>query len=271
MRLTFGDLSLEGESRGGDRTWFRVHPPGLAFDVGRGALKLVGAEDLFVTHGHLDHCLGVPFVLSNRSRHGEGTTRVLCPRAIRDRLRGLIDSASRLEEHDYSYELVGLEPGDSVEVGRSMRVEAFATDHVVPSLGYHLVRSKRELAGAYRGLSSEELVSLKRRGETIEKTTEEDWLSYCGDTRATVFDEEPRLTNSRVLVVECTFLDPTHRDRAELYGHLHLDDLAERRDRFENETIVLCHLSGRHTVAELRTAVDTRLGSLADRVEIAAS
>ena len=66
MRLTFGNLALEGVSRGGDRTWFRVHPPGLAFDVGRGALGLAGARDVFITHGHLDHCLGLPFVLSYR-------------------------------------------------------------------------------------------------------------------------------------------------------------------------------------------------------------
>ena len=32
----FGDLRIEGWSRAGDDNWFRVHPPGLALDVGRG-------------------------------------------------------------------------------------------------------------------------------------------------------------------------------------------------------------------------------------------
>ena len=56
-------------SRAGDDNWFRIHPPGLAFDVGRGALQLAGAQDVFLSHGHLDHALGLPYVLSQRSLH----------------------------------------------------------------------------------------------------------------------------------------------------------------------------------------------------------
>lgn len=267
MRLTFGDLSLEGASRGGDRTWFRVHPPGLAFDVGRGALGLAGARDVFVTHGHLDHCLGLPFVLSYRARHGGGSTRVGCPAAIAGPLADWLKSAARLEGAQYDFELVPMEPGDRLGVGPDLTVEAFATPHVVPSLGYHLTRSRRRLAQRYRDTPGPELAALRRQGVEIEDEREEDWLSYCGDTAAAVLDREPRLLASRILLLECTFLDPEHRERAARYGHIHLDDLAERADRFANEHLVLCHLSRRHTVEQLRNAVVERLGSLAERVE----
>lgn len=267
MRLTFGDLSLEGASRGGDRTWFRVHPPGLAFDVGRGALGLMGARDVFVTHGHLDHCLGLPFVLSYRARHGGGSTRVGCPAAIADALAGWLEDAARLEGAQYDFELVPMEPGDRLSVGPDLTVEAFATAHVVPSLGYHLTRSRRCLAQRYRDTPGPELAALRRQGVEIEDESEEDWLSYCGDTAARVLDQEPRLFASRILLLECTFLDPAHREQAARYGHIHLDDLVERADRFTNEHLVLCHLSRRHTVEQLRDAVVERLGSLAERVE----
>ena len=98
MRLTFGNLSIEGVSRGGDRTWFRVHPPGLAFDVGRGALGLAGARDVFITHGHIDHCLGLPFLLSHRARHEGGATRVACPAEIAKTLDAWLAGAARLEQ-----------------------------------------------------------------------------------------------------------------------------------------------------------------------------
>jgi len=266
MRLTFGNLALEGASRGGDRTWFRVHPPGLAFDVGRGALGLAGARDVFITHGHLDHCLGLPFVLSYRARHGGGPTRVGCPSGIATRLADWLRATAELEGAEYHFELMALDPGDRVSVGADLEVEAFATPHVVPSLGYHLVRHRRRLAERYRGLPGAELAALRARGEELEERSEEDWLSYTGDTAVDVLDREPRLYASRVLVIECTFLDPEHRERARHYGHVHLDDLAERSERFDNEYLVLCHLSRRHTEAHLEAAVAARLGGLAERV-----
>jgi hypothetical protein len=46
-----------------------------------------------------------------------------------------VAAGERLEGVEYRYEIVGLAPGDRVEVGRDLAIEAFATDHVVPSLG----------------------------------------------------------------------------------------------------------------------------------------
>ena len=86
VELRFGDLRIEGWSRAGDETWFRIHPPGLAFDVGRGALQLGGAQDVFLSHGHLDHALGLPYVLSQRSLHRLVHTRVFCPAEIAEPL-----------------------------------------------------------------------------------------------------------------------------------------------------------------------------------------
>jgi ribonuclease Z len=269
MRLRFGELSLEGSSRGGDRTWFRVHPPGLAFDVGRGAVELSGVRDVFISHGHLDHCLGLPFVLSYRARHGGGSTRVGCPQAIVDRLGEWLEAAARLEGAQYDFELTGLDPGDRVGVAPDLAVEAFATPHVAPSLGYHLVRTRRHLRHRYRGTPGTELAALRHRGVEIEESRDEDWLSYCGDCSVTVLDREPRLLVSRILLLECTFLDPAHLERAGRYGHTHIDELAERVGGFENEHLVLYHLSRRHTFEQLQTAVADKLGPLAERVELA--
>ena len=55
---------------------------------------------------------------------------------------------------------------------------------------------------------------------------EELWLSYCGDTSPAIFDLEPRLFTSRILMLECTFLGEAYRERGHLYKHLHLEDIA---------------------------------------------
>ncbi len=224
--LKLGALAIEGESRAGDQTWFRVHPPGIAFDAGRGALPLAGAPCLFLSHGHLDHALGVPFVLSQRAMHASGETRVYCPAPSAEDLERLVRAASRLEGTGYRGSVEPLVPGQRVEVGRRLAVEAFATDHLGPSLGYHLVETRRRLSPAYRGRSAAEIVAARAAGEEVETEHEVVRLTYCGDTGPGVFDAEPRLFTSEVLLIECTFLGPESRDRGLRYRHLHVEDFA---------------------------------------------
>lgn len=268
VELRLGGLSIEGWSRAGDATWFRIHPPGLAFDTGRGAPQLAGAHDIFLSHGHLDHALGVPYVLSQRSLHREAHTRVFCPEEIREPLGAMIEATERLERAHYRYELSGLAPGDRVEVGRGLTIEAFRTDHVVPTIGFHLWRQKRRLPQALSGLPAAELIALRERGVETSETVEELWLSYCGDTGPAVFEIEPRLYGSFVLMLECTFLGEAYRNRGDLYKHLHLEDIVARADRFENAALVLHHLSRRHRVEDLRSEVDRLMPTLAPRVHL---
>jgi ribonuclease Z len=268
VELRFGDLRIEGESRAGDENWFRVHPPGLALDVGRGALQLAGARDVFLSHGHLDHSLGLPFILSQRSLQRLAHTRVFCPAEIVEDLGALVAAAESLERAAYRYELVPLAPGDRVEVGKGLAVEAFATDHVVPSLGYHLWRGRRRLAAAYAGLPREELIALRERGVDTSEVIEDLWLTYCGDTGRAVFEREPRLFGARVLMLECTFLGEEHREHGERFKHLHLGDIERWAGEFRNEALVLHHLSRRYRVEELRTEVERRLPELASRIHI---
>jgi len=149
-----------------------------------------------------------------------------------------------------------------------LHVEAFATDHVVPTLGYHLWRSRRHLAAAFAGHSREELIGLRERGVDTSEVAEDLWLSYCADTGPAVFDREPRIFESKVLMVECTFVGEEHRDKGERFKHLHLGDIARHADRFRNEAIVLHHLSRRFRVEELRAEVNRRLPELAARIHI---
>jgi len=255
----FGDLAIECASRAGDATWMRVHPPGLAIDVGRGTTRLRGAEPILLTHGHLDHSLGVAFLLSLRGQADGPPLRVYCPAEAVSDLDAMLAAAGKLDGGPFRYDLRPVVAGDRFEVERDLSIEAFATEHVVPSVGYHLMRRRRRLRADLAGLDGAEIAHRKRSGETVEESFEERWLSCTGDTTAKVFDRVPELYDSRVLVTECTFLDPAHRDRASRFGHVHLEDLVARRELFRNRFLVLGHLSGRHRVAELRAAVDERL------------
>ena len=263
-----GALRIEGSSRAGDSTWLKIHPPGLAFDVGRGSLQLGGSRDLFVSHSHLDHALGLPFAISQRTLHESAATRVFCPAEIAEDVRAFVVASERMERVSYRWELFPLAVGDRVEVARDLVVEAFPVDHVVPSLGFHLLRKKHRLAAAYQGKEPAELAALRSSGVAIEETVEELWLSYCADTGSGVFDLEPRIFLSPVLILECTFLSSELRDRAVRYKHMHIDEIAARAESFENQAIVLQHLSHRHSFADLERAVEEKLPRLAARIQI---
>ncbi len=257
--LQFDELTLECVSRAGDETWIKIQPPGLAIDVGRGTPRLQGVRDIFLTHGHLDHALGVAYLLSLRRGPEKESVRIHCPVEILGALEDLLVAAGMLDGEVYRYQLAGLEPGDRVEVGVGLAMEAFASDHGVPSIGYHLIRHRRRLLRELQGQTTEEIASRRRTGEPVDESYEERWFSCTGDTSRHVFELAPEIFESRVLMIECTFLDPAQYDRAERFKHIHLQDLVAVRERFKNEALVLNHLSRRHQVSALRQAVDQHL------------
>lgn len=264
--LTFDGLRIRGFSRAGDQTWFRVDPPGLALDVGRGASPLVGARWIFLSHTHLDHSVGIPWVLTQRRLQDLGPVKVFCPREVVDNLREYIAAAGRLEGEPLDTEVVGLEPGDSHPLEGGLRLEAFSAAHTVPALGCHLLRRRQKLRPEFEGMAPDEIAGLRRDGAEVVQESEEVWLSYCGDTGPAVFVNERRLFEARILLLECTFLSAETRRHGERFGHLHFQDLVAVADRFENEAIVLCHLSRRHRPADLEEAVERELPDLVQRI-----
>lgn len=211
----------------------------------------------------------MPWLLSQRRLQRLGPARVFCPRPLAADLAAFVAAAAQLEQTTYRHEIVALAAGDRVEVGRDLAVEAFAVDHVVPALGYHLLRRRHRLRPELRDRDGAALARLRAEGVAVDEPVEEVWLSYTGDTGAGVFERAPRLAESRVLLVECTFLGERLRGQGALYGHLHLEDLAERADRLAGcEAIVLCHLSRRHSRRELEREVARRLPALAGRVHL---
>lgn len=237
--------------------------------MGRGDPRLAGASEVFISHGHLDHSLGLPFLLSLRTVHRSEETRVTCPEPMVTALADLVAAAERLEGRKYRWTLSPAAPGDRIPVGRRLTIVPFDVPHVVPTLGYHLVEERRRLRDDLRGLPGEEIAQRRAGGEEVEVSEERLLLSYCGDATAEVLDRVDELGRTEVLILECTFLDPDHRERAREYGHVHLLDLLERRDRLNRRGhVVLHHLSRRHRPSELRERLLREAPELSPRVII---
>ncbi len=61
---------------------------------------------------------------------------------------------------------------------------------------------------------------------------------------------------AEVLIMELTFVAPRHRkDKIHKFGHMHLDDLLERREKFHNELVIATHFSTRYHPSQIRDCV----------------
>ncbi|HEX3291205.1 MAG TPA: ribonuclease Z [Gaiella sp.] len=118
--------------RGGDR---------ILVDCGEGTQRqllrsdvgLVDLEDVFLTHLHADHVLGLPGMLKTFALRGrEVPITVHGPRGTRGLLRALGVVVGNVP---YPFEVVELEAGDAVERD-GYRIEAFAVVHGRRAVGY---------------------------------------------------------------------------------------------------------------------------------------
>ena len=58
---------VEGRSRAGHETYFRVRDLGIGLDIGRGPDALLSLQHIFVTHLHIDHAAVIAFYAGQRS------------------------------------------------------------------------------------------------------------------------------------------------------------------------------------------------------------
>jgi ribonuclease Z len=126
--------------RGGERLLYDC-AEGTQRQLQRSTVGLVDLEEIFLTHFHADHFLGLPGMLKTfalRGREDVGLT-VYGPEGIRDLFSRLKPFLGRLP---YRLTTVELAVGETLERGEYV-LETFAVDHGVPALGYALVEHER--------------------------------------------------------------------------------------------------------------------------------
>jgi ribonuclease Z len=126
--------------RGGERLLFDC-AEGTQRQLQRSSIGLVDLEEIFLTHFHADHFLGLPGMLKTfalRGREGVPLT-VYGPSGLRELFATLRPFVGRLP---YPLTLVELDAGERLERGDYV-VEAIGVDHGVSALGYVLAEHDR--------------------------------------------------------------------------------------------------------------------------------
>jgi ribonuclease Z len=263
-------LTIEGYSRAAVQSYWRVPELKIGFDLGAQPWDFMGTPTWFVTHTHLDHVAALPvYVARRRMMKMEPPTLYVPAEAVED-VRRLLLIMQRLDRGRMVCDLRGVSPGQEIGLGRDHVITAFATTHTIPSVGYLVWERRFKLKEEFHGLPGEKLRDLRLAGTEITREVRTPLLCYTGDTSPAGLDGFPPVFEAKILITELSFIRPNHRrEKIHKFGHMHLDDLLERADRFHNELIICAHFSTRYHPQEVHRYVDGKLPpGLRDRVKL---
>ncbi len=263
-------LRVRGFSLAGEETFFVLPELNVAFDVGRCRRELLSVDHVFLSHGHMDHAAGIAYYFSQRMFVDVPPGHLYAPQPLIDPIQRLLRVWADIDGHEPPAHLHAAQPGVDIPLRRDLVVRPFEVNHparrhdrtVVRSLGYAALEVRHKLKEEFTGLAGPALVELKRKGVEITRRVEIPLVAYCGDTAPGEFLELDYVRNSKILLLECTFVEPDHRDRARAGFHIHVSQLPGIVPQLNNERIVLFHLSRRTALAEARALLQHELGEL---------
>jgi ribonuclease Z len=245
--------------RGGDKLLFDC-AEGTQRQLLRSSVGLLELEEVFLTHFHADHVLGLPGMLKTFSLRGRALPLVVYgPRGLVDLLASLKRVVGKLT---YELKLVELESGDVLE-REGYRLATFDVEHGVSALGWSLIESSRpgrfDVEAADRlGVPNGPARGALQRGETVGKVRPEDVLGPARPGRKLVVTGDTAPSDAIVeaawgadlLVTEATFADED-RERAAETKHQTATQAAEVAQRANVGLLALTHLSNRYFGPEI--------------------
>jgi ribonuclease Z len=245
--------------RGGDR---------ILVDCGEGtqrqllrSIGLTDVDEIFITHLHADHWLGLPGMLKTFDMRGRDIPLYLHgPRGLKDLVEGIMRYAGAT-----SYDLYVVELEDAEILERDgYEIESVAVSHRGPALAY--VFHEYDRPGVFdpdkarkAGLTEGPDFGRVQRGETVDGVSPEQVmgptrpgrkLTISGDTRPCEALREAAY-KSDVLIHESTFAIE-EAERAHQTGHSTASQAAGVALKAEVKLLALNHLSIRYPVSVLR-------------------
>jgi ribonuclease Z len=246
------DIQLVGYSIAGEETVIAAPELNVCFDIGKAPQEVIGCDHLCISHGHPDHTAGLHYYFTQRWFIDNLPGTAYLPEPLLKPAEDLMDVWARIEGRRTDANLIVARPGEDIMLRRDLALRPFAVNHRVPALGYALVEIRHKLKSEHTGKTGPQLVALKKQGIDIEYRVEVPLVAYCGDTSPGDFLDLDHVRNAKVLLLECTFCDPDHIDRARAGGHIHAHDLPAILPRLRNPQIALIHLTRRTFLSQAK-------------------
>lgn len=252
----YKEWTLEGSSTAGISTSLICPELSVAFDVGQGLPWAFNMHKFLITHAHMDHAAGIPYIISQKALTGQMAPVFYMPEAMVEKMHQIIHLWQELEGHVYDYKFVATQEGVKFPLKGHTFFKTFPTHHRVPSHGYCIFQERKKLKAELQGCERQEILDRKSRGENVEDHFEEPLIAFTGDTKVEFLEGPEFVRKAKILVMEVTYIDDKKSvASAREWGHIHFEELLPRLEHLENEKIVLMHLSARYSCRQFQELI----------------
>jgi len=254
-------IEVSGISIAGLETCIDLPEWKLCFDLGRAQYFALARPLVCFTHPHMDHLGAIAWHCTTRAMRGMRPPTYVVGREHTRPLAKLFEAWRELDGSEMPHTLVVLSPGEEFELGNQRVLRPFRSYHRVPCQGYVISERRQKLKAEFGALPGREIARRRASGDaSLFEQQETALLGFTGDSLIDVLEREEVLRRVKVLVLECSFVDErVSVAETRAMGHVHLDEIVERAELFENEAVLLTHFSERYTSAEVVAALDAKL------------
>ncbi|MBN2019415.1 MAG: MBL fold metallo-hydrolase [Sedimentisphaerales bacterium] len=250
--IKIDDLDIIGYSIAGEETVVAMPQLDVCFDIGKAPDQIIPVNHVLLTHGHMDHSAGFAYYLSHRNFCGQAAGTILAPENLLPAIRDIIDGWTRLDGNQLPANLVGVKPGDEFQIKPNLFARVFPTKHSRGSVGYTIIEKRKKLKAEFAGLTGPQIVELKKKGAEIDNPLELPIVTYLGDTQFVDFSQLNYITESKILIAECTFYIDEHAERAHAGRHMHIGEFVQLINKLNNQHIVITHTTQRTPMRDIR-------------------
>ncbi len=252
VEIKIDELEIIGYSVAAEETVIAMPQLDVCFDIGKAPDQVISINNVLLTHGHIDHAAGIAYYLSHRNFCGQSPGTILTPENLLEPIKQIINAWGKLDGSKVPAELVGVKAGDEYPIKPNLFARVFPTKHSKGSVGYTVLEKRKKIKPEYAKLTSKQIVELKKQGVQIDNPIEIPIVTYLGDTQYADFSQLDYISQSRILITECTFYEDEHKSRADIGKHMHIDELTKLLSDMNNEHIIITHVTNRTALVQAR-------------------
>ena len=257
-------MTITGYSTALFATWYFVEEWGILFDAGDGLISALlqksrKIDQVFISHADRDHLTGL--LQFNQLNARPGFPVIHYPKDASS--FPALETFSKTFDRQVTRTVwIPVTEGDEIPIAKDLLVlpvrngHVPVEQHIIKSLGYTVVQTRKKLKPEFLGLSGEELRVLGERigRENLSIELREKLLAYSGDTPV---EDGAKWDNTRVLIHEATFLGGGEHIKTRDYGNKHstLEEVMEMVSSLHLGSLILGHFSSRYSPEEIDTAI----------------
>ncbi len=241
------NIKVTGVSVAGIGTCLYLPEIGTCLDVAQGLNFAFPAKNFLITHPHMDHAAGIPYLISQKALLKQSPPIFYMPQPMIAPLIKIIAEWSKIEGHHYEFEFLATTPTLCYKLQEPYSFIPFETFHRTPSQGYTIYETRKKLKKEFQSKKESEILELKNKGIEVSEPVHLPIFSYTGDTQIEFWKKNPEVLKSKILFVETTYWDDKKSIMsAREWGHIHFDEILPLLFQFKGEKLVFMHISSRY-------------------------